>query len=128
MVFFTMRQLSNKIKQHSEVEGSLRALSIKSGVSYTGLKNLRDNPDVTPDLETLVKFAKTFKLPFWRIIEMAGFDLEFSETSTIQAQRLISVMDAMPEYQSVVEHLLELDSYEVNSVLIYLETLKNHRK
>jgi hypothetical protein len=122
-----MSQLSEEIKRRADQAGSLRALALEASVSYTGLKNLRDNPDSIPELETLVKLSRAFKVPLWRLIEMSGFDLQFSQTTTVQAQRIADVMDAMPEYQPVVDHLLQLDAGDLDAVLIYLETLQRHR-
>jgi transcriptional regulator with XRE-family HTH domain len=114
-------------KQIRDRDWTWRVAEETTGVSKSALANIIDNPDVTPSLETLVKLSRAFKLPLWRVVEMAGFDLELSRGDTPQAQRLASLMEAMPQYRPVVEYLMQIDSDDLEGMLVYLETLQRRR-
>lgn len=122
-----MTTLSDELKRRADAAGSVRALSMQTEVSYTGLKNLIDNPDATPELETLVKFSRAFNLPLWRIVEMAGFDLGLGNGPATQAQRLTSLIEAMPQYRPVIDHLVGISPDDLEGLLVYLETLERRR-
>lgn len=123
-----MSDLQELLKKQQQIAGGLRALARKVDVSHTAIKNVIENNDAIPELETLVKFARAFKLPLWRVVEMAGFDLELNQGSVSQAQRLASLMEVMPQYRPVVDYLLRLNPDDIEGMLMYLEVLERQRQ
>lgn len=109
-----MNLLTEAIKRAAERHGSLRAVALGANVSYTGLKNLRDNTTAVPELATLQKLARFLQLPLWRVIEMAGFDLELHSPKT--------------EYEETMIRLKELSEIELEHVNIYIDVLLEQRK
>ena len=124
-----MSELATYLKnQMRDNNWTWRVAEEVTGVSKSELANIIENPDVIPGLETLAKLARAFKLPLWRVVEMAGFDLELSHGDLSQAQCLVGLMDAMPQYRSVVDHLARIqDSDDIEGILVYLETLQRRR-
>ena len=121
-----MSELATYLKnQMRDNNWTWRVAEEVTGVSKSALANIIENPDVIPGLETLAKLARALKLPLWRVVEMAGFDLELNHGDLSQAQRLAGLMDAMPQYRPVVDYLVQIqDSDDIEGILVYLETLQ----
>lgn len=107
---------------------SYRDLEEKTKVSRGSLENIigQQNTDF-PKLETLNKLAKAYRLPLWRIIEMAGIELGLPGTPDDLARRLTSLGDRIPEIQPIVGFLLKLHPDDMRGVVAYLETLDRLR-
>ena len=116
-------KLSEFLKRELAAAGSMSSLAVKTGVAYTALQAIIDETTAAPKLETMVKFSQTFKLPLWRIVEMAGFDLGLEHSNATQAQRLASLLNQMPEFRPVVDELLEMNPDDFEGMLRHLEGL-----
>lgn len=124
-----LSELAAFVARQMEQRGwGLRAAERETGVSKTALKNILDNADVVPEMDTLVKLANAFGVPLWRIVEMCGFDLGLPTTPTDRAQRLAALVAAMPEYQPIVDQLLTLTPEDLEGVLLYLEAIRLRRQ
>jgi transcriptional regulator with XRE-family HTH domain len=120
--------LAALLRKRMKDEGwTWREFEAFTGLSKSALANIIDNPDVTPGLETLTKLARAFKMPLWRVVEMAGFDLELSHGDLSQTQRLASLMQSMPQYRPVVDYLVGVEPDDLEGILVYLETLQRRR-
>jgi transcriptional regulator with XRE-family HTH domain len=115
--------LARELKQ-----SSYRDLEIKTKVSRGALENIIGQQNTEfPKLETLEKLAEYYKLPLWRVIEMAGITLGLPVEADNAAKQLTSLADRMPQLRPVVAHLLKLHPSDVRGVIAYLETLDRLR-
>lgn len=115
--------LGQKLKESSyrELEGVTR-------VSRGALENIinRDNTEL-PKLETLEKIAVAYHLPLWRIVEMAGADLDLPGDADMLARQLTGLAANLPEIDPIVEHLLSLHPDDLRGVVAYLEAVRRQR-
>jgi transcriptional regulator with XRE-family HTH domain len=113
----------------SEVEsGSYRDFEGKTGVSRGSLENLAKSTNKDyPTLETLDKLAAYWRLPLWRVVEMAGIDLGLAGDYTI-AQQISSLSDRLPAIGPLVQLLLRLHPADLRGVVAYLETVDRLRR
>lgn len=117
-----MSDLSDFLRRELK-QSSYRDLESKTGVSRGSLENLigRQNKEF-PKLETLEKIATAYRMPLWRVIEMAGIDLGLPQAPNDLAQRLTSLASRMPEIDPIVGFLLKLQPADLRAVVAYLET------
>jgi transcriptional regulator with XRE-family HTH domain len=107
---------------------SLRDVAAKTDVSKTAIDNIiKGNMTELPKLETLDKFAAAYKMPLWKVIEMAGIDLGLSLSVSETIQRLGAVAERMPEFEPIVQYLLKLYPEDLRGVVAYLEALDRQR-
>ncbi|WP_083469920.1 helix-turn-helix domain-containing protein [Herpetosiphon geysericola] len=99
---------------------SLRFAEEETGISKTALSNLINDVQ-KPDLETLVKVSRSFSIPLWRVVEMAGYDLGFQTTSPSIAERIASLIEAVPEFQEGLERLMKATPDDIEGMLAFLE-------
>jgi len=116
-----MSELSSFVDQQLKQRNwTLRVAEEEIGVSKTALSNLINDVQ-KPDLETLVKVSKAFSLPLWRIVEMAGYDLGFNASTKSTAERIASLIEAVPEFREGLERLLSASPDDIEGMLAYLE-------
>lgn len=121
--------LPGYLKHYIDSQGwSLRDAEAKLGVSRAALSNILNHEDVVPRLDTLEQLASALHLPLWRLIELAGFDLDLSASPEDQAARLLALARKQSAYQPVVQHLLDLHPDDLEGVLVYLEAAELRRK
>lgn len=115
------------VQEMNRNKWSKRKLEAHTGVSRGAIDKILDGSTEAPTLETLARFSETLKVPFWRIMEMAGPDMGVPPTLTGQVQRVLALAQAMPQLEVVVDQILELRPEEMEGVLAYLEALKRRR-
>lgn len=106
---------------------SLRDAEEEMKVSRSALGNILNGKDQTPTLETLDRLATYFKLPLWRVVEMAGVDLGLVRSVDDTVQQLSSLARRMPEIEPIVQYLLKLYPEDLRGVVAYLEVLDRRR-
>jgi transcriptional regulator with XRE-family HTH domain len=113
----------------AEVEsGSYRDFEAKTGVSRGSLENLAKSTNKDyPTLETLDKLATYWRLPLWRVVEMAGINLGLAGDYTI-AQQISSLVDRLPAIGPLVQLLLRLQPADLRGVVAYLEAIDRLRQ
>jgi transcriptional regulator with XRE-family HTH domain len=113
----------------AEVEsGSYRDFEAKTGVSRGSLENLAKSTNKDyPTLETLDKLATYWRLPLWRVVEMAGINLGLAGDYTI-AQQISSLVDRLPAIGPLVQLLLCLQPADLRGVVAYLEAIDRLRQ
>jgi transcriptional regulator with XRE-family HTH domain len=122
-----MSELSRKLNEELKTY-SYRDLEIRTGVSRGSLEGIaREQITEFPKLETLDKLATYFKLPLWRVIEMAGIDLGMNRSISDTIEQLNSLARRMPEIEPIVMYLLKLYPEDLRGVVAYLETLDRMR-
>jgi len=99
---------------------SLRVAEEETGISKTALSNLINDAQ-KPDLETLVKVSRSFALPLWRVVEMAGYDLGFRDSSRSIAERIASLIEAVPDFHEGLERLMKATPDDIEGMLAFLE-------
>lgn len=109
-------------------DSSYRDLEEKTKVSRGSLENIigQQNKEF-PKLETLEKIAKAYKLPLWRVIEMAGIELGLPGTPDDLARQLTSLGNRIPEIRPIVGFLLKLHPDDMRGVVAYLRTVDQLR-
>lgn len=107
---------------------SYRELESLTDVSRGALENIArgQNTDF-PKLETLEKLATYWKLPLWRVIEMAGVNLGLQRSIDETVQQLSSLAKRLPEIEPIVQYLLKLYPEDLRGVVAYLEALDRSR-
>jgi transcriptional regulator with XRE-family HTH domain len=121
-----MSQLADLLKHQMEVRGwSKRKLEEITGIARTSIDNILDNENAVPRLETLDILGRTFGLPLWRMVELCGYDLGLPKTAGERAKRLTAVMEAMPQFQPIVDHLMATDPDKLDGILSYLEWIRS---
>lgn len=121
--------LPEYLRHYIDAQGwSLRDAEAQLGVSRAALSNILTNAEVTPRLDTLEQLATALNLPLWKMIELAGFDLDLTTTPEDKAARLLSLARRQPAYQPIVDHLLDLHPDDLEGVLVYLEAAELRRK
>ncbi len=122
-----MSELSRKLAKELETQ-SYRDLEGKIKVSRGTLEHLAKgrNKDA-PELETLDKLATYWKLPLWRVIQMAGIDLGLPRSIDELGQQLMSLTKRMPEIEPIVQYLLKLYPEDLRGVVAYLESVDRQR-
>lgn len=122
-----MSELSRKLAEELKTV-SYRDLQDRTGVSRGSLEGIvREQITEFPKLETLDKLATYFRLPLWRVIEMAGIDLGLTRSVSDTLEQLNSLARRMPEIEPIVVYLLKLYPEDLRGVVAYLETLDRMR-
>lgn len=122
-----MSELSRKLLEELKTQ-SYRDLEAKTGVSRGSLEGIaRDQLKEFPKLETLDKLAAYWKLPMWRVIEMAGIDLGLPLSIDETVQQLMSLAQRLPEIEPIVQYLLKLYPEDLRGVVAYLKALDQQR-
>ncbi len=87
-------------------ESSLRVVEAKTGVARETLrqiaKKLGKGP---PDIDTLEKLSAAYKVPMWRMIELAGKDLQLPNDVDAEIARITA---DVPELRSSLHDMLRL--------------------
>lgn len=116
------------IREMDKEKWSVLDLEVQTGVSRGALRNILEKPDAVPTLETLLRLSRRFKLPLWRMVELAGFASGVpTDTPQGRTARIIALAQAMPQLSDALDLLVELSADEVEGVLAYLEALKRRR-
>lgn len=102
---------------------SLRDAEEEVKVSRSALANILNGKNQPPTLDTLDKLATYFRLPLWRLIEMAGIDLGLTRSIDDTVQQLTSLVRRMPEIEPIVQYLLKLYPEDLRGVVAYLEAI-----
>lgn len=122
-----MSELSRKLAEELRTQ-SYRDLEAKTDVSRGALEGIaREQITDFPKLETLDKLATYWKLPLWRVIEMAGVDLGLPRSIDETVQQLSSLAKRLPEIEPIVQYLLKLYPEDLRGVVAYLEALDRQR-
>lgn len=111
--------LAEFLKREEDAMG-LVALAEKIGIAHTSLRKLT-NGDYKRDIETFIRVADAYKMPLWKVMEMAGYDLGLSEDRT--AVQVASLVRAIPEYAPVLERLASLDPRDLQAIVLHLTAL-----
>jgi len=122
-----MSELSRRIIEELK-QTSYRDLEAKTGVSRGSLEGIaREQITEFPKLETLDRLATYWKLPLWRVIEMAGVDLGLPRSVDELGQQLMSLAQRLPEIEPIARYLLKLYPEDLRGVIAYLETVDRLR-
>lgn len=115
----TEMNLQELLSQELE-RSSLRELEAKTGVSHAALQRIvKGQLKSLPDFDTLNKIAKALSFPLWRILEMAGADLELEHGLDVYTRRLGSLAGKQEEYQRLLAYLVDADPVDIRAILNY---------
>ncbi len=112
--------LTEELRNHN---WTLREAEEAMKVSRSTLGNILNDDEMVPRLETLDKLATYWKLPLWRVIEMAGIDLGYPRTMDELSMQLTNLAQRLPEIEPIVGYLLRLYPDDLRGVMAYLEVL-----
>lgn len=118
----SMSSLADFLRAEQE-RTSYRRLEEKTGVSRGALENLikKDNKDL-PELESLIKISTAYDIELYRVIEMAGVDLQLPKDVQSQSMRLAATLEHMPVLRSIVERIVTLSEAGIRPVLDMLRS------
>lgn len=118
-----MEQLASFLKAYMTEHGlKLRDMELRSGVSRTVINSLITGKEHEPRLTTLAGIARAVELPLWRIIALAGVELELPDATTSAAAQLAALAARSPTFERLLERLLLAHEAQLQAVVNYLET------
>ena len=111
--------LADKVRQ-----SSYRAVAAHTGVSRGALENLvrRLNTE-PPELPTLEKISKSYNLPLWKVMELAGYDLGLPNDANAIIARFVALADRYPNLRPLLNDLIDLPDDRQRQALAYMQTL-----
>jgi transcriptional regulator with XRE-family HTH domain len=122
VVGFAMTELAAYLQEEMERRNlKEQAFADEVGVSRTQLRNTLSGGE--PKLSTLRKYAEKLNLPLWRIIQMAGFDLNLPNAPSDQAVRLAGLAQQDSQIARALPILLALQAKDLGAALDQLEGL-----
>lgn len=74
-----------------------------------------------PEIETLQKIARAFKLPLWHVLKMAGVDLGLPDDSTTEVKQIASLFTNHEQFRELVSAAARADKEGVDAVLKYFK-------
>lgn len=75
-------------------------------------------------METFALLAETLELPLWRIVQMAGYNLQLGKSIDEKSKRLVEMAKIHPGIELILDRLLQLDPQNIAAVLALLEGQK----
>lgn len=122
-----MSELARKLAEELKTK-SYRDLEGEAHVSRGAIEKIvKGRNEDYPKLETLDKLATYWKLPLWRVIEMAGIGLGLPRSVDELGQQLMSLARRLPEIEPIVHYLLRLYPEDLRGVVAYLESVDRQR-
>jgi transcriptional regulator with XRE-family HTH domain len=105
--------LADKVHQ-----GSLRSVAEETGLSHNAINRIAQRKlKQLPELETLRAISAAYNLPLWKVIEMAGVDLELPATPHDEAAQLVSLLERMPTLRAIVKKIAGLSATRIKPIL-----------
>ncbi len=100
---------------------SSRDLAAITGITHTTIQRMARGPlKNTPEIETLQRLARAFNFPLWRIMEMAGVDLELPDHYDTDMQRVLSLAKRQPAFGDIVSKLATVSPKDLDAVRQFL--------
>lgn len=107
-------------------------LARESGIGTNTISRMRDAKPQQIQLQTFVALAGTLEVDLWRILEIAGYQIEQpsapAEADLQFAQSLARQIDSFPELRPIVHRLFDLDEADRRAVLAFLTLLRQQRE
>lgn len=123
-----MHELSSFLKTYmDERDLTLREMEQLSKVSKSVLNSIVKGKEQELRLSTLQGIARAVKLPLWRIIELAGVNLELSDTLSVEAERLLLKAKESEVFYKILTRLLYTDQAKLYNILEYLDSPYDHQ-
>lgn len=105
--------LADKVHQ-----GSLRSVAEETGLSHNAINRIAQRKlKQLPELETLRAISSAYNLPLWKVIEMAGVDLELPATPHDEAVQLVLLLERMPNLRAIVKKIAGLSATRIKPIL-----------
>jgi transcriptional regulator with XRE-family HTH domain len=124
-----MSALANFLREQLRARGwSQTDLAAEAGLPKTTVSRLLNDRVDEPELSTLMKLSVALEIPLIRLIELAGFPVEAPAPPAAQHQRLTILAESLPWLTPIVEQLAALEPADLESVLTYLEVLRQRRR
>jgi transcriptional regulator with XRE-family HTH domain len=122
-----MTGLAYLLKSEMEARGWTQTkLAEVSGVPDSTISKIIKNPDQIPKLENLALLAQALELPLSKLIAACGYSVDNSVLS--DSERLQAIVDAIPDFQRLVEEMMTFSPTDQADVLAYIEMRRRHRR
>ncbi len=109
---------------------SYRDLEAQTGVSHTAIQRIAKGALLGyPDIDTLEKLAQAFSVPLWRLLEIAGVDLNLPSKAETLVTCVASLIQRSRLHQQLYERIVDAEEADLVTALHYLElcALKAHQ-
>lgn len=106
---------------------SMREAAERIGVSSSTLSDLEKGKR-RADIETLFGIAEAMDLPLQEIAAKAGYESKRSRNAHDRAERMTSVIDAMPQMGAIADALPTFSPDELDTVLTVIELVISRRQ
>lgn len=103
-----------------------RGWSVREGEKQTGISKseLSDiaNGKLNPGLALMIRLARGFDTPLWKIMNMAGHDSGVNDAISEHGERIVSLLQARPDLAPVLERLPLVSDADIHDLLSYMES------
>ncbi|MCG8347783.1 MAG: XRE family transcriptional regulator [Chloroflexales bacterium] len=124
-----MSALSNFLREQMRRRGwEQKDLSAEAEIPKATVSRLVNDHVQEPELTTLLKLSQALEVPLGQIMELAGFPVQAAGSPEARQTRLIALSENLPWLTPVIEEIAALSPDERESVLTYLEALRNRRR
>jgi transcriptional regulator with XRE-family HTH domain len=116
-----MQDLARLLKTYMDEQHlTLRDMEQRSGVSRSLLHSLIHGRETEPKLATLKGIAQAVEVPLWRVIELAGVDLELPQELSYDAERLSLMVNKSQLLQRLLPQMLAVDEKKLSAILNFI--------
>lgn len=108
---------------------SLTNVAEMTGVSRTSIENIvKSRNKGWPEVETFIALARAFRLPMWRLMEMAGVKLNLPNAPSDRAVRLVQLAERRPALVQLIDILLTATTKETEAILLATRVVRASKR
>lgn len=124
-----MAALATYIREVMDEQGMTQLeLEQRSGVPDSTLSRILKGKVRDPKASVLAQIAKGLNVPFWRLMQHAGYTAEDPGAPTQEAQRLATLLEDRPELKAIMEQVADLTTEDREVVQEYILLLDQRRR
>lgn len=125
----SMTALAAYLREEMERKGvSQLELERRSGIPDATLSRILNGTTRDPKASQLAQIAKGLEVPFWRLMQHAGYTSEIPGDPSQEAQRLATLLEDRPELKAVMERVASLSLEDQEAIQDYILLLGQRRR
>jgi transcriptional regulator with XRE-family HTH domain len=123
-----MTALAVYLREEMERQGvSQLELERRSGIPDATLSRILNGTTKDPKASQLAQIASSLEIPFWRLMQHAGYTAEDPSDPSQEAQRLATLLEDRPELKAVMGKVANLSSEDQEAIQDYILLLSQRR-
>lgn len=124
----SMTALTAYLREEMERKGiSQIELERRSGIPDATLSRILNGVTRDPKASQLAQIASSLEIPFWRLMQHAGYTAENPGNPSQEAQRLATLLEDRPELRAVMEKVADLSLEDQEAIQDYILLLNRRR-